>query len=59
MTRYIVQLYKDPRNIIITNIKLHFTAPNVLNIDDIIDLSTDEKGKKQVKYSFLDVLQFI
>lgn len=59
MTRYIVQLYKDPRNIIITNIKLHFDAPNVMNIDDIIDLWLDEKGKQQTKYSFLDVLQYI
>lgn len=59
MTRYIVQLYRDPRNIIITNIKLHFEAPNVMRIDDIIDLWVNEKWQRVTKYTFLDVLQYI
>lgn len=60
MARYIAILHKDPRVIIITNIKLHFSAPNILNIDDMIHIDEyDQYGKEKTKYAFLDVLQYV
>ena len=61
MARYIWILHKDPRNVIFTNIKLHFRSDNIYRIeDDEINLGWNEKNEKEkIKLAFYDNLEFI
>lgn len=67
LARWISKLYKDPRNIIFTNIKLHWTSPNITNYVETITVEGeyyDYRGQKkkqpdQIFFWLSDVLATI